>query len=122
GRDTLPAPPPLEQTSMSRYSMTALLAFFLTAHHASAQLAEPNAAGVSMGHLHYVVRDVDANKRFWLALGGEAKQLEGEEVISFPDVLVFLEQGESSGGTEGSVVNHVAFRVRSVAAIEAAGF
>ncbi len=32
-----------------------------------------------------------------------------------------LTQGESTGGTEGSVVNHVAFRVQSFAAVEAAG-
>jgi len=29
-------------------------------------LAAPNAAGVSMGHLHYRVRDVAANRRFWM--------------------------------------------------------
>jgi catechol 2,3-dioxygenase-like lactoylglutathione lyase family enzyme len=43
------------------------------------------------------------------------------EVLKFPDVLVFLTQGDSSGGTEGSVVNHVAFRVRSLATLEGAG-
>ena len=41
--------------------------------------------------------------------------------MKFPDVLVFLEPGESSGGTDGSVVNHVAFRVPSLAVVEAAG-
>jgi catechol 2,3-dioxygenase-like lactoylglutathione lyase family enzyme len=121
-------------------------------------LGTPNAAGVAMGHLHYRVRDVEANKRFWMALGGkpvDARRLKDDgniregrvidldrlgrvkvppagpeppglqttaaEILSFPDVFVFLEQGESSGGTEGSVVNHVAFRVPSLAAIEAAG-
>src|SRR5438128_1552097 len=34
-----------------------------------AQLLPPNASGVSMGHLHYKVRDVNANKKFWIALG-----------------------------------------------------
>src|SRR4030095_4081689 len=43
------------------------------------------------------------------------------EVIKFPGVLVFLTAGESSGGTEGSVVNHVAFRVPSLSVVEAAG-
>jgi len=103
------------------FSLVGLLAL-LAASPAGAQLARANAAGVAMGHLHYVVRDVEANKRFWLALGGEPKRFGATEVVSFPDVLVFLREGESSGGTEGSVVNHVAFRVRSVAAIEAAGF
>ena len=38
----------------------------------AAQLSSPNAAGVAMGHVHYAVRDVEANRKFWLALGGEA--------------------------------------------------
>lgn len=89
---------------------------------AAAQLSEPNAAGVAMGHLHYVVRDVEANKRFWVELGGTATQVGANEVVRFPDVLVFLREGESDGGTEGSVVNHVAFRVASLDDVEAAGF
>ena len=39
----------------------------------------------------------------------------------FPDVLVFLAQGDSTGGTEGSIVNHVAFRVPTLSTVEAAG-
>jgi catechol 2,3-dioxygenase-like lactoylglutathione lyase family enzyme len=91
---------------------------------AAAQLAPPNRSGVAMGHLHYKVRDVEANKKFWMALGGRpvAAKAGAAEVLKFPDVLVFLSQGESSGGTEGSVVSHVAFRVQSLERIEAAGF
>jgi catechol 2,3-dioxygenase-like lactoylglutathione lyase family enzyme len=74
-----------------------------------------------MGHLHYIVRDVEANKKFWIALGGISTTFGTTEVVKFPDVLVLLSQGDSSGGTEGSVVNHVAFRVRSLAPLEAAG-
>ncbi|HEY3518802.1 MAG TPA: VOC family protein [Gammaproteobacteria bacterium] len=86
-------------------------------------LSAPNATGVAMGHLHYVVRDVEANKAFWVALGGRSVLFNGTtEGIVFPDVVVLLRQGEPAGGTEGSVVNHVAFRVKSVAAIERAGF
>ena len=90
---------------------------------AADDLSAPNAAGVAMGHLHYVVRDVAANKAFWVKLGGRSVLFNGTtEGIVFPDVVVLLRQGESTGGTEGSVVNHVAFRVKSVAAIERAGF
>ena len=88
---------------------------------AGAQLASPNKAGVSMGHLHYVVKDVEANKRFWIALGGTPVESKTATVVGFPDVLVFLTQGDSNGGTEGSVVNHVAFRVQSFSTVEAAG-
>jgi catechol 2,3-dioxygenase-like lactoylglutathione lyase family enzyme len=90
---------------------------------AADDLSRPNRAGVAMGHLHYVVRDVAANKAFWVALGGRSVLFNGTtEGIVFPDVVVLLRQGEPAGGTEGSVVNHVAFRVKSLAAIERAGF
>lgn len=90
---------------------------------ALAELSPPNAAGVAMGHLHYVVRDVEANKAFWVALGGRPVLFNGTtEGIVFPDVVVLLRQGEPNGGTEGSVVNHVAFRVKSLDDIEKAGF
>src|SRR6185436_15399106 len=79
-----------------------------------AQLSRANASGVSMGHLHYRVRNVEANRSFWISLGGKPVRFGSEEVIKFPDVLVFLTRGEPSGVTEGSVVNHVAFRVQSL--------
>jgi catechol 2,3-dioxygenase-like lactoylglutathione lyase family enzyme len=99
-----------------------VLAALLSAAPSWAQLARPNPAGVSMGHLHYRVRDVEANRRFWVALGGTPLTVDGTTVVKFPGVLVFLSEGASSGGTEGSIVNHVAFRVLSLDAVEAAGF
>ncbi len=109
---------------MYRSTPISLLAFMLAAHGSVslAQLSPPNDAGVAMGHLHYQVRDVAANTAFWIALGGEVIESGVTTVIEFPDVLVVLDRGEPSGGTQGSVVNHVAFRVRSLADIEAAGF
>jgi catechol 2,3-dioxygenase-like lactoylglutathione lyase family enzyme len=85
------------------------------------QLVEPNKTGVAMGHLHYQVRDIDANKRFWAALGGQAIRIGNTDVMKFPGVLVFLSNGTSSGGTEGSVLNHVAFRVTSLSTVAVAG-
>ena len=75
------------------------------------------------------MRDVEANKKFWLALGGEevrgqaraSGRPRAQAILKFQDVLVVLERGDSSGGTEGSVVNHVAFRVPSLTQVEAAG-
>jgi catechol 2,3-dioxygenase-like lactoylglutathione lyase family enzyme len=89
-------------------------------------LASPNAAGVAMGHLHFRVKDVAANARFWIALGGRPVNAgwfaaPGREVIAFNDVLVVLEPGTPSGVSDGAVVNHVAFRVPSLAPVEAAG-
>ena len=89
---------------------------------APAQLASPNDAGVAMGHLHYAVRDMAANRDLWLALGGElAGRLGPAEVIRFPDILVVLDPTESPVPAGRSLVDHVAFRVRSLEAVEAAG-
>jgi catechol 2,3-dioxygenase-like lactoylglutathione lyase family enzyme len=74
-----------------------------------------------MGHIHYYVRDVEANKRFWVALGGTEGTLGANVVIRFPDVLVLLRQGEPTDDAADSVVDHFAFRVRSLATVEAAG-
>jgi aldose sugar dehydrogenase len=91
-----------------------------------AQLAAPNASGVAMGHLHYRVRDVEANTKFWVALGGDMRSVRLQPdresvVLKFQDTLVLLEQGDTTGGTEGSIINHVAFRVPELTTVEAAG-
>jgi catechol 2,3-dioxygenase-like lactoylglutathione lyase family enzyme len=104
-----------------RAAVIAIVLLSTLAVPAWSQLSTPNAMGVAMGHLHYVVRDVPANRKFWIALGGRPSKVGATDVVAFPDVLVFLSQGESSGGTNGSVVNHVAFKVQSLAALERSG-
>jgi catechol 2,3-dioxygenase-like lactoylglutathione lyase family enzyme len=93
----------------------------LVAVDASAQLAAPNAAGVSMGHLHYRVKDLEANARFWTALGGTPIRIGSTQAFRFPDVIVMLTPGDYSATSEGAVLNHVAFRVRTFAEVESAG-
>jgi len=105
----------------TRAAAIALLLLSTPTLPAWSQLSVPNSKGVAMGHLHYVVRDVLANTKFWVALGGRPLKVGAADVVAFPDVFVFLSHGESSGGTNGSVVNHVAFKVRSVAALERSG-
>jgi catechol 2,3-dioxygenase-like lactoylglutathione lyase family enzyme len=89
---------------------------------ALAQLSPPNSAGVAMGQLHYHVKDVAVNRKFWIALGAVPARQGATEVMKLPGVLIFLSAAPSSGGTAGSVVNHVAFRVQSFAKVEEAGF
>jgi catechol 2,3-dioxygenase-like lactoylglutathione lyase family enzyme len=96
---------------------------------ASAQIPAGNAAGVAMGHLHLNVRDVEANKKFFAAIGGVPLKMEPFEIIKFPDVLIFLNllpgAPPASGGMVGTVVDHFGFRARnleeSVAKWKAAG-
>ena len=58
-----------------------------------AQLAAPNEAGVRMGHMHMVVRNVEAEKKIWVGLGGTAIKVDGTDVVKFPGLLVFISQG-----------------------------
>ena len=83
----------------TRIRMMLVTAVLLWHSEASAQLFAPNKAGVSMGHLHYQVRDLEANKRFWSALGGQAIRIGGTDVMKFPDVLVFLSSGSPTSTT-----------------------
>jgi catechol 2,3-dioxygenase-like lactoylglutathione lyase family enzyme len=109
-----------------RFRLLLILIVLWSPGAALAQLSPPNKMGVTMGHLHYHVRDVEANKRFWIALGATPTRIGTREVLELPSVMVLLDQADSSGGTEGSVVNHVGFRVPNVAQfmakMKAAGF
>lgn len=106
-----------------RFIVIAALLTLSLATSARAQLSAPNADGVAMGHLHFVVPDVAAERQFWIGLGGRPGTFgESTQIVSFPDVIVFLREGEPEGTSEGAVVNHVAFRVRSVAEIEQRGY
>lgn len=84
-----------------------------------AQLAAPNEAGVAMGHLHLVVRDVAAHRKLWVeGLGAQPVELGPMELLRFPGVFVALRQGEPAAGSEGSTVNHLGFAVRDLKAAE----
>src|SRR6185436_3810754 len=92
----------------------AVAALAVAAAAAPAQVAPPNAAGVAMGHLHFHVRDVAANRAFWVALGARRlRPFGGAEVLGFDGLLILLSPGDSSGPGPGSVVDHVALRVKS---------
>jgi catechol 2,3-dioxygenase-like lactoylglutathione lyase family enzyme len=79
-----------------------------------AQLAAPNEAGVTMGHVHLVVQDVDAAKKFWLAMGGTPAKLGANEAFKFPGVLILVRKGDPTGGSVGSIVNHIGFYVANI--------
>jgi catechol 2,3-dioxygenase-like lactoylglutathione lyase family enzyme len=80
-----------------------------------AQLAAPGASGVVMGHLHLTVKDLDAQKKFWGALGGTPVQNGALALIQLPGTFVMLRQAAPAGGTVGSTINHVGFLVKDIA-------
>ena len=74
---------------------------------AAGQLAAPNAAGVSLGHIHLYVSDVAAQQKFWATLGGMPVANQKLEMIQLPGVFILLRRAETKGGTVGSIVNHL---------------
>lgn len=93
-----------------------VLASTLVSAPALAQLAPYNEAGLTMGHWHIVAKDVEAETKLFLAMGGKLYNPGGQPLIGFPGLYISLilgnEKGE--GGTVGSAVNHVGFIVDDV--------
>ncbi len=78
-----------------------------------AQTAPPNAAGVSLGHIHLTVPDPKADQKVWAdLLGGEITSAGALNMVKFPGIFVIFTMAAPTGGTTGSVVDHVGFEVK----------
>jgi catechol 2,3-dioxygenase-like lactoylglutathione lyase family enzyme len=103
---------------MKHLAICTIAASLWAAGMASAQPALPNEAGVTMGHWHLNSQQVEANKKIFVALGGVAAKPGDFDIVKFPGVVVFLHQRPGTpaptGGTEGTVINHVGFLVPNV--------
>jgi catechol 2,3-dioxygenase-like lactoylglutathione lyase family enzyme len=87
------------------------------------QTAPPNAAGISMGHIHLVVPDPAAMQKVWVdVMGGKPSTAGPLTLVKLPNIFVIITGGANAAGregTDGSVVNHVGFSVKSYAATRA---
>jgi catechol 2,3-dioxygenase-like lactoylglutathione lyase family enzyme len=85
-----------------------------------AQLPAPNAAGVSSGHMHLMVRDPQVHKKIWVdALGAQVVNSGSLELLKVPGIFLVLGRAETAEGSEGSSVDHFAFRAKDLPAIKA---
>ena len=88
-----------------------------------AQTAPPNAAGISMGHIHLVVPDPPAMQKVWLdVMGGTPLTAGPLTMVKLRNAFSIIPGGPTAAGregTNGSVVNHVGFSVKSYAATKA---
>jgi catechol 2,3-dioxygenase-like lactoylglutathione lyase family enzyme len=91
-----------------------LPALILSALPLLAQLPAPNAAGVSAGHDIFSFHDIDAANKFWNTLGGEPAELGPLKMTKFPGVLFLMRKGDPKGGTEGSTIEYIGFKVRNL--------
>lgn len=99
--------------SMTRVLMTAVVVLAL-ATPSAAQLAVPNEAGLTYGHVHLNVSDVEFHRRLWVEyFDGVVVQKGSQTAVRFPNFLVVLTENTPTGGSQGSVMNHFGFKVRS---------
>ena len=85
-----------------------------------AQLPAPNAAGVSSGHMHMMVRDPEAHKKIWVdVLGAQVVNSGSLELLKLPGMFLVLGKAEPAEGSEGSTLDHFAFRAKDLAATSA---
>ena len=106
-----------------RFTIATTLAIAATVALLLAQTAPPNAAGISMGHIHLVVPDKAAMQKTWVdVMGGTPMSLGPITMVKLKNVFIMIGTGADGAGregTDGSVVNHVGFSVKSYAATKA---
>jgi catechol 2,3-dioxygenase-like lactoylglutathione lyase family enzyme len=132
---------------MTRRFLSGLVILCLAALPALAQTRPFNAAGVTTGHQHLAGLDPAAHNAFWTALGAVPAQLgTGTQILKLPGVFIMFQNAGGRGGrgggapaagaataapptapgpSEGSSVEHFAFKVKSLkdtlAKLDAAG-
>jgi catechol 2,3-dioxygenase-like lactoylglutathione lyase family enzyme len=98
--------------------LTAAALVLSIAAPARAQLAPPNAAGLTYGHVHLNVKDIELHKKLWADhFGGVVVQKGVLTTIKLPNMLIAFTQKEPTGGSQGTVMDHFGFKVRNIAEV-----
>src|SRR6516165_450770 len=112
-------------TSRRRDTLTPMRCISLIAFSALpllAQLSAPNDSGVSLGHIHMMVADPEVQKKLWVGvLGAEVTHAGTLELLKLPGIFVIVGKARTppTEGSEGSMVNHFGFLVKSYAETKA---
>src|SRR6516162_9583297 len=83
-----------------------LILIFAAAASLHAQLAAPNASGVSLGAVYYTVPDVAAHRKIWVDIFGAKPVMVGKtEMLKIPGAFIVLRKGEPAKGN--TLINHL---------------
>ena len=76
----------------------------------------PAEGRVSYSHIYLNSKNPEAQKLFWVDIMGATAGKIGQnlDVYTLPKMRVMVNKGDPTAGTEGSIVNHVGFRVRDM--------
>ena len=95
------------------------LAALLFCGSAQAQLAAPNASGISAGHTHLVVPDVAKHREIWKSLGAVEQASGRLQLLGFPGMYILLREGTPTLPSSQTSANHIGFSVNNYADIKA---
>jgi catechol 2,3-dioxygenase-like lactoylglutathione lyase family enzyme len=106
--------------SMRGPLLLAVLAVMLSNQSLFAQLAPFNDRGVTNGHIHFLVRDLELQKKLWMdVFGAEVVNFGKLETLKVPGIFVLIIEKEPTGGSAGSTVDHFGMAVKDLAATKA---
>lgn len=82
---------------------------------AQAQFAEPNDRGVSFGHMHLVVADLELHQRLWPELfGAELVEKQGYSAVRVEDALIFFRDAKPNAPSVETTMDHFGLKVRDI--------
>ena len=81
-----------------------------------AQLLPSNDLGMSMGHVLLNVSSVEAHRTFWVSQFDAKPVIVGElQGVTVPGVVILFRVQQRSGPSEGTTINHLGLKLRSLA-------
>ena len=85
--------------------------FFIPVGHT--QLASPNESGVTFGHVHLNVSDLEQHKRIWVEhFNGTIVEKGSHSVIKLPNMLITLTEQQPTMDSIETAMHHFGFKVR----------
>lgn len=91
------------------------IAIFLCTYSVAAQFAEPNDRGVSFGHMHVVVDNLELHKRLWPELfGADLVEKQGYTAVRVANALIFFRDAEPTATSVETAVDHFGLKVRNL--------
>ena len=78
-----------------------------------------NEAGISTGHVHLTVPDVEKHAEIWRLLGGDENALGTRPMFTFPGMHILLTEGAPAAPSIETTANHIGFSVSDYEAYKA---
>ena len=90
-----------------------LVLSFLVLPNGYSQLATPNDNGITFGHVHLNISDIEQQKQIWVEhFNGSIIEREAHTVVKLPNMMVALTERAPTAGSTETTMHHFGFNVR----------